>query len=150
MLNQVLCRNFFWLQQCLPLEVLKQKPLKRGWRTNSFIVATVLTAWGIETKNVQKNGLSLKVATVLTAWGIETWVFADQRRSNAGCNSAYRLRYWNHPMSQASEGKYGTVATVLTAWGIETLHIWYYNNVPLVCCNSAYRLRYWNPPLAIN
>ena len=119
------------------------------------------------------------VATVPTACGIETFLFRGNRSSNqAGCNSAYRLRYWNNtdeiatppnwffelqqclPLAVLKHAKTHTlaltvfdcVATVPTACGIETIHHllagWYH---PYQWrCNSAYRLRYWNWNFACN
>ena len=91
------------------------------------LVATVLTACGIETRTHYENSfqnyqlqqclplavLKLSIATSIIAWWMR-------------CNSAYRLRYWNRiPLTGSEE--------TLT-WG----------------CNSAYRLRYWNsPPLYV-
>ena len=37
-----------------------------------------------------------------------------------GCNSTYRLRYWNKLGGRRSTKTFGSVATVLTACGIET------------------------------
>ena len=65
--------------------------------------------------------LGTAVATVLTVYGIETFItFANKDTSLFGCNSTYRLRYWN------SIDK-------------ELLCFLLYQ-----CCNSTYRLRYWN------
>ena len=62
-----------------------------------FVVATVLTVYGIETKNASINSaVFLAVATVLTVYGIETYY--DQ----------FHLLLME-------------VATVLTVYGIETL-----------------------------
>ena len=61
------------LQQCLPLAVLKHKPIDLPSRVCDE-VATVLTACGIETQHINTI-ITLKtivVATVLTACGIET------------------------------------------------------------------------------
>ena len=60
------------LQQCLPLAVLKLKDAGIG-------------------------AIGLGVATVLTACGIETigYKMIIYCRVKYGCNSAYRLRYWN-------------------------------------------------------
>ena len=62
------------LQQCLPLAVLKQLYMVYH-RCYVFIVATVLTACGIETSHLEilpwRYGM-ISVATVLTACGIET------------------------------------------------------------------------------
>ena len=86
------------LQQCLPLAVLKL--LRVGIRLSSHSpVATVLTACGIETIEIYRHLI----------WKLLT-----------GCNSAYRLRYWNANKSTVYPMFY-TVATVLTACGIETL-----------------------------
>ena len=63
-----------------------------------------------------------RVATVLTACGIET-ICNDKLpvSSSKGCNSAYRLRYWNAPMETILRKFFlKSVATVLTACGIET------------------------------
>ena len=105
-----------WLQQYLPFTVLK--PLDASAKIFSFIVATVLTVYGIETSSDKlRNNQNLIVATVLTVYGIETGktLSADVRylqlqqylpftvlkRSNinahrwfvGSCNSTYRLRY---------------------------------------------------------
>ena len=65
--------------------------------------------------------LRAAVATAPTVYGIET---DDLRRSLwivMGCNSTYRLRYWNYlgeaPLMRASSLK---VATAPTVYGIET------------------------------
>ena len=64
-----------WLQQCLPLAVLKLA-IKKGVadKVVCYQVATVLTACGIETFCHNKYELEVfkLVATVLTACGIET------------------------------------------------------------------------------
>ena len=63
------------LQQYLPLAVLKRKDLP-GINSKRWLVATVLTACGIETHNDEGHDRSTivrPVATVLTACGIETW-----------------------------------------------------------------------------
>ena len=143
------------------------------------------------------NSLLRIVATVLTACGIETMSIRNLIKQKAArCNSAYRLRYWNtcNTLNLLLVGSMN-VATVLTACGIETKGFWrtfeffYYllqqclplavlkhsndlythsvkikslqQCLPLavlkqttsdfcivaankICCNSAYRLRYWN------
>ena len=86
----------FQLQQCLPLAVLKPNNLEASFQVNICIVATVLTACGIETDcRSEPRQVRFRVATVLTACGIETIL-------------AFNI-------SPADE-----VATVLTACGIET------------------------------
>ncbi len=59
------------MQQYLPLAVLKPHILGQ-LRNHLDLVATVLTACGIETHNAIYEILLLFVATVLTACGIET------------------------------------------------------------------------------
>ena len=114
------------LQQYLPLAVLKRIHRGQIWPRRQ-LVATVLTACGIET---QENSLgdwvwSPRVATVLTACGIETKqnnvpygvVYTLQQylplavlkricikrilkfQPSGSCNSTYRLRYWNIVLS---------------------------------------------------
>ena len=159
-------------------------------------VATVLTACGIETllHTLIAFRFTSSVATVLTACGIETYLYfwryinyllmvlqqclplavlklslsKKHKGSNTGCNSAYRLRYWNLMeyvqysvtilgCNSAYRLRYwnGTlftegghimskVATVLTACGIETRKMLLACSSTLKSCNSAYRLRYWN------
>ena len=85
-----ICRG---LQQCLPLAVLKH-PRYHAHLFMCMIVATVLTACGIETTSTRNITFYHFVATVLTACGIET----DNCIMVTGtdyfsCNSAYRLRY---------------------------------------------------------
>ena len=60
------------------------------------------------------------VATVLTVYGIETFQASMDFPCNGwGCNSAYRLRYWNASYTLILSG-FISVATVLTVYGIET------------------------------
>ena len=63
-----------------------------------------------------------------------------------GCNSAYRLRYWNKKVADRFE---------LTGVGCNSAYrLRYWNLLPFAerttslngSCNSAYRLRYWNSP----
>ena len=82
------------------------------------MVATVLTACGIETKWWQRFNMDTLVATVLTACGIETPII---------------FLFTFHDF---------IVATVLTACGIET-DVVITEQCPLSPrCNSTYRLRY--------
>ena len=131
------------LQQYLPLAVLKLKRFisiniaflsvatvltacgietvaNKSLIETYLLVATVLTACGIETERMHTATTPSSVATVLTACGIETAQFDLPCRAELedGCNSTYRLRYWN-----ASSQSIGLVNT---------------------SCNSTYRLRYWN------
>ena len=86
-----------------------------------------------------------------------------------GCNSTYRLRYWNRlDASHIRLHRIREVATVLTVYGIETSLRSTLSSLPLAelqqylpftvlkrdinaalfpvfkGCNSTYRLRYWN------
>ena len=131
------------LQQCLPFTVLKHCLAASLPANFLYLVATVLTVYGIETlyhQSLVDDWLQLQqclpftvlkpisfhikpinsiVATVLTVYGIETHINDIDNR----------LRFFN-------------VATVLTVYGIET-HL---KLLPVysACegCNSAYRLRY--------
>ena len=63
-------------------------------------VATAPTVYGIETlfKNHPKS-FSAFVATAPTVYGIETIKENCHLLGvNTGCNSTYRLRYWNSPL----------------------------------------------------
>ena len=86
------------MQQYLPLAVLKLKGVDHNEVIFFEIVATVLTACGIETPQALGEQLHsyIRVATVLTACGIET------------------LQNMVNPYQTY------LVATVLTACGIET------------------------------
>ena len=61
-----------------------------------------------------------------------------------GCNSTYRLRYWNCSTAQSHSKLAVSVATVLTVYGIETHLLDRCSCWTRSCCNSTYRLRYWN------
>ena len=89
--------GMFQLQQCLPLAVLKLLNSSLPSKSKP-LVATVPTACGIE--------------TFLTALFIPRDVY--------GCNSAYRLRYWNKLKQTRKTLERQFVATVPTACGIET------------------------------
>ena len=57
---------------------------------------------------------------MLTVYGIETFQASMDFPCNGwGCNSAYRLRYWNASYTLILSG-FISVATVLTVYGIET------------------------------
>ena len=87
---------YFALQQLLPFTVLKQE--KADFYNQLFDVATALTVYGIETAHdsvlyrrfnfVKLQQLLpftvLKRITIITLWTV-----------HIGCNSSYRLRYWN-------------------------------------------------------
>ena len=112
------------------------------------------------------------VATVLTVYGIETKQNACPSIFRQRCNSTYRLRYWNWfsrihtfacsrpllqqylPFTVLKPIEYcytifinNIVAIALTACGIETVTPYLFMYLHrLYSCNSAYRLRYWNLP----
>ena len=70
-----------WLQQHLPLAVLKHAP-ERTIFLRTVLVATALTACGIETNEYVPNSNIRKsiVATALTACGIETYKHKKGKR----------------------------------------------------------------------
>ena len=133
-----------WLQQCLPLAVLKLSLSKKLVHI-FLIVATVLTACGIETvagcnirqpfKKLQQClplavlkllsqkftviDISIKLQQCLPLAVLKLVFHLTIKQKFQSCNSAYRLRYWNQVLGQ------------------EALHL-------PQSCNSAYRLRYWN------
>ena len=92
-----------WLQQYLPLAVLK-----------------------LYTRRLRNLIHCYGVATVLTACGIETWeILLFPQIFHWSCNSTYRLRYWNSTSNSGTEtASLNWVATVLTACGIETTPYW--------------------------
>ena len=139
--------HWIWkLQQYLPLAVLKRLYLNNNGFGASVIVATVLTACGIETFTKETRlGLDLlllqqylPLAVLKQPKDAEcNWVFRLQqylplavlkRRlllrlqgfQEHSCNSTYRLRYWNWRCTMLFNPPQRFVATVLTACGIET------------------------------
>ena len=96
-------------------------PMNTGFLRDT--VATVLTVYGIETWSwTGKFHYLLCVATVLTVYGIETLLRSTPLTLSftTGCNSTYRLRYWNSKEVTGEEKAMINVATVLTVYGIET------------------------------
>ena len=76
-------------------------------------------------------------------------IFGGLKKTAEGCNSAYRLRYWNLLATVKMQFFY-FVATVLTACGIETLHACNHHCISFVatvltacgietrcCCNNS-------------
>ena len=133
-------------------------------------VATAPTVYGIETHPIGMRYLHLlPVATAPTVYGIETAISSsfttpylsvlqqhlpftvlnllafvpEVCHMAAGCNSTYRLRYWNSigDILQIF-GVY--VATAPTVYGIETRFRTLIPSSNSTSCNSTYRLRYWN------
>ena len=92
----VKCAKEYKLQQCLPLAVLKRRKSTKNIRIYLLQQCLPLAVLKLS-PNSKKNAENFE-----------------------GCNSAYRLRYWNYDKN----------LSVTTT--------------ELECCNSAYRLRYWN------
>ena len=109
-------------QQYLPFTVLKLH--QDVVLLTLYLVATVLTVYGIETTNsFHKNFSCNHVATVLTVYGIETTAIVNTANFFISRNSTYRLRYWNFAIYINLDWWYVSVATVLTVYGIETSRI---------------------------
>ena len=115
-----------------------------------YYVATVLTVYGIETLKWKQQNKTLKLQQCLpfTVLKLTSGALFSTINCLAGCNSAYRLRYWNHldclrpmqsilsPLQQCLpftvlkltkdiiilNKLFILVATVLTVYGIETAH----------------------------
>ena len=87
-------------------------------------VATVLTVYGIETNIIYTLSLplpyKLQQCLPFTVLKLES-CFWRETTGIFGCNSAYRLRYWNNISLLYPLYTYSKVATVLTVYGIETL-----------------------------
>ena len=112
----------------------------------SWDVATVLTACGIETfYNARPDLISKSVATVLTVYGIETSShFLITFSSLFGCNSTYRLRYWNDRIFIPFFVSISCNSTYrLRYWNFKLMIFLSFSESS---CNSTYRLRYWNHP----
>ena len=115
-------RNTRKLQQHLPFTVLKLKRsylLFTPWcliRLQQHLPFTVLKlAW---LSIIWKQ--HCHVATALTVYGIETSeTFYCRKELRLGCNSTYRLRYWNVMLLKLDVNFW--VATALTVYGIETI-----------------------------
>ena len=89
---------------------------------------------------------------MLTACGIET--FKGRNKvvvPLARCNSAYRLRYWNHrnlPSLNLKVANWLQQCLPLAVLKQFRQNIFVLKILP--CCNSAYRLRYWNVSYCMN
>ena len=133
------------MQQYLPLAVLKQQP--RNIRDAfSNLVATVLTACGIETYLGQLDlSCILFVATVLTVYGIETNFNLCHCHVvlRCCCNSTYRLRYWNAAIINNQDARTFKLQQYLP-FTVLKLSISTSSKSSFNRCNSTYRLRYWN------
>ena len=82
------------------------------------------------------------VATVLTACGIETWIPCDARADTIVATVLTACGIETIQKTQLIQIRIYQVATVLTACGIETGTFGQMLWPVLPCCNSAYRLRY--------
>ena len=135
------------LQQYLPFTVLKLVMVNVS--SSSSFVATVLTVYGIETHTyIEKTADSLLGCNStyrLRYWNmndITVPLVTDMKR----CNSTYRLRYWN-----SAVGTYILIC-FSPACCNSTYRLRYWNISTISCssdkyslsCNSTYRLRYWN------
>ena len=85
-------------------------------------VATVLTACGIETGWVSQDGRRCKLQQYLPLAVLKLNFHSTKLQKTFGCNSTYRLRYWNQQMKELLVSLC-KVATVLTACGIETWNV---------------------------
>ena len=84
------------------------------------------------------------VATVLTVYGIETRDFkVNNSLVNTCCNSTYRLRYWNPSLIGMEISYYCCNSTYrLRYWNLRLNVLC--KKISSLSCNSTYRLRYWN------
>ena len=82
------------------------------------------------------------VATVLTACGIETYNIGLQRLLNRVLQQCLPLAVLKLDVDVVEDATSINVATVLTACGIETREIYIAVHKTIYSCNSAYRLRY--------
>ena len=84
------------------------------------------------------------VATVLTVYDIETNnILILEFLYAFGCNSTYRLRYWNFLIRSFCSYLFLRCNSTyrLRYWNILK---WHRNAPSKKSCNSTYRLRYWN------
>ena len=149
------------LQQYLPFTVLKHMNIGITKCFANCFVATVLTVYGIETFSPSDNlwAFASNVATVLTVYGIETWINKNfQVLKYKGCNSTYRLRYWNSEylgiLLELRKGCNSTYRLRYVTQGarqqrskatMRSAHLKYLNEVKVKRSwlgNSTYRLRY--------
>ena len=88
------------------------------------------------------------VAIVLTACGIETTLLDPVLNSfTLGCNSSYRLRYWNVysiTCYQSCISCWLQQYLPLAVLKLVVRHLSIIQPGIPISCNSAYRLRYWN------
>ena len=113
------------LQQCLPFTVLKPFLEQKPTFTTFYHVATVLTVYGIETSETSISFVGI-LNGCNSAYRLRYWNFTISLKEPilllTGCNSAYRLRYWNAILERKCLLVH-PVATVLTVYGIETLFL---------------------------
>ena len=87
--------------------------------------------------------------TVLKLKDIDVFCIDIVDNNILGCNSAYRLRYWNtkniNPSVSKSEPRCNS-AYCLRYWNWQ---LWPSSSDSLPSCNSTYRLRYWNVDISL-
>ena len=117
--------GWYKLQQCLPLAVLKLDCHRQTLKLLA-VVATVLTACGIETAPMQLQLLHFEshtVATVLTACGIETKRSYIPSHDQSWVATVLTACGIETQRSFSITPAYQLVATVPTACGIETTRV---------------------------
>ena len=129
------------LQQCLPFTVLKPWIFLRASNFCFYALQQCLPFTVLKPTNTSDKSTTNKVATVLTVYGIETYG-ANPHSSPHSCNSAYRLRYWNHRTTHDGDTPYQLQQCL--PFTVLKLFIFLNKHRCLTSCNSAYRLRYWN------
>ena len=147
------------LQQYLPFTVLKQPSYLENdsrLRCNSTYR---LRYWNCREGLCPYDVIFWLVATVLTVYGIETWINKNfQVLKYKGCNSTYRLRYWNSEylgiLLELRKGCNSTYRLRYVTQGarqqrskatMRSAHLKYLNEVKVKRSwlgNSTYRLRY--------
>ena len=119
--------EFLRLQQYLPFTVLKLYKVEIIICLIFFLVATVLTVYGIETKLPVVSSLFrfLNVATVLTVYGIETHESPQMLDSILFCVATVLTVYGIETTTKFrfNLSTICNVATVLTVYGIETFTV---------------------------
>ena len=139
------------------------------WCLNNIsLVATVPTVYGIETQCLVWTNLDTAPLQQYLPFTVLKRKVVPKCKYWLGCNSTYRLRYWNFWIRVWPLHIHSLVATVPTVYGIETnlkkSSLWNYISelqqyLPFTVlkhkrdwkrldltasCNSTYRLRYWN------
>ena len=112
------------LQQYLPLAVLK--PAKALLQVTKFMLQQYLPLAVLKRVLATLSANTSSLQQYLPLAVLKHICYMFKRSISCGCNSTYRLRYWNT--------------------GVTTLHRFrFYKR-----CNSTYRLRYWNKHVSIS